>query len=120
MRLTFFLLVVLLLCECARPTPAFQEVDWDVWKSDPDGCAGKRIAFVEPLQRQRDLFKSLSEMDIVKLMGKPDQNELYQRNQKFYSYFFQAGTECDHPHEGALRIIIRFNAMGLAKEITIE
>jgi hypothetical protein len=60
-------------------------------------------------------------MQIVKLLGKPDRNELFKRNQKFFLYFIDPAPECV-PGDSAVvqKLVIRFNAMGLAKEVAIE
>ncbi len=39
----------------------------------------------------------LNEMEIVDLLGKPDKQELYKRNQKFYRYYLQPGPACSAP-----------------------
>ncbi len=70
---------------------------------------------------------ALDEMAIVSLLGNPDQNELYKRNQKFYTYFLQPGPGCAAANAAPgdrdaapKKLVIRFNAMGLAKEIIVE
>lgn len=60
-------------------------------------------------------------MQIVELLGRPDRNELYKRNQKFYYYYLTPAPECaNYNANSSTRLAIRFNAMGLAKEIMIE
>ena len=34
---------------------------------------------------------------IISMLGKPDENELYKRNQKFYYYFIQSSKICSPP-----------------------
>ena len=69
---------------------------------------------------QKNDLLALSETDIITLLGKPDQNELYKRNQKFYKYYFQKGPGCADDSTASKSITFRFNAMGLAKEIVVE
>jgi hypothetical protein len=46
---------------------------------------------------------------------------LYKRNQKFYYYFITPGPACDSMERSTEeRLVIRFNAMGLANEILVE
>ncbi len=59
-------------------------------------------------------------MDIISILGKPDQNELYKRNQKFYYYFISPGPACKTPDSTAYKMILRFNAMGYAQLVSIE
>jgi len=116
-----FAIIFLTLCSCGPSLPHIEGLNETVWKSDKNGCAGERIKMMEAVLSQKDKFLALSELDIVDLLGKPDQQELYKRNQKFYYYFIKPSPECNpQSHEESLRLAIRFNAMGLAKEITTE
>ncbi|HEX6892106.1 MAG TPA: hypothetical protein VF141_15470, partial [Chryseolinea sp.] len=58
-------------------------IDVTTWKNDKKGCAGERLEMKEAILSQKDKLLALSELDIVDLLGKPDQEELYKRNQKF-------------------------------------
>src|SRR6478609_8997818 len=84
-----------LLCCCGNPAPDLEGVDTELWKSDKYGCLGKRKAFITLITNQKDKLKSLTEDDMIDLLGRPDQNELYSRNQKFYRYFLEPGPSCD-------------------------
>ena len=54
-------------------------------------------------------------------LGKPDQQEIYKRHEKFYYYFLDPSPDCDSVRENrSRRLIIRFNAVGLSKEINVE
>lgn len=73
------------------------------------------------IDREKEKLLALDEMKIVKLLGKPDRNELFTRNQKFYEYFLEPSPECGgNSTKVAKKLVIRFNAMGLAKEVAIE
>jgi len=114
-------IVVLALCvACGNHSKEITGVDWDAWKADKNGCLEKRHAARRELESQKEQLKSLSEMDIVNLMGRPDQTELYKRNQKFYTYFIAGGPGCPKSDTTTQKLIIRFNAMGLAKEVALE
>jgi hypothetical protein len=111
---------ILMLYSCGAPAPEWHNIDWEVWKNDKGGCLHKREQFLEPLIDQKDKLKRLSEMEIVGLLGKPDQNELYKRNQKFFYYWIGPGTTCKESSDSSRRLSIRFNAVGKAKEIFID
>jgi len=104
---------------CGKPLPDLAPIDVAQWKEDKGGCKQKRIAFLQELRTQKDELKGLSEKDIIKLLGRPDHNELYKRNQKFYHYDISPGKNCRHQPAGE-QLIIRFTAMGYAREISIE
>lgn len=59
-------------------------------------------------------------MDLVDLLGRPDENQLLDRNQKFFKYYLEPGPNCDNPKVDAKKLVLRFNAMGLAKEVMIR
>jgi outer membrane protein assembly factor BamE (lipoprotein component of BamABCDE complex) len=119
MRGVSFVLLFALLA-CSKPVEELTDIDWDVWKEDRNGCQLKRLEYLSPIRDQLERLKRRSEMDIVKLMGRPDETELYKRNQKFYTYFLAGSPACDAADSVTSRLVIRFNAMGLAKEVAIE
>ena len=114
-------LTFLILASCSRSIPDIDGVDITAWRNDKNGCAGERAKKTDTLLSQKDKLLALSELDIVDLLGKPDEQELYKRNQKFYYYFLKPSGDCDvTSQEQSLRLVIRFNAMGLANEIGTE
>ena len=115
-----FISLFLLLLACDKPLPDLQGIDLQAWKDDKNACAGKRQSMVKAIDAERKKLLSLTELQVVSLLGKPDQNELYKRNQKFYTYFLEPSPACAQPSADARKLIVRFNAMGLAKEVTIE
>lgn len=113
--------LAVILSSCGKSLPVLDGIDQLSWKNDKNACAGKRLEMIEGIQTQKEKLLALSELEIVELLGKPDQNELYKRNQKFYYYFVQPSKECDSSNaDHPTRLVIRFNAMGLAKEISVE
>lgn len=72
------------------------------------------------MSKEKNKLLALDEMQIVKLLGKPDRNELFIRNQKFFYYFIEPSDNCNGQIKSTKKLSIRFNAMGLAKEVTIE
>jgi hypothetical protein len=110
-----------ILSSCGRSLPDIDGMDEVQWKNDKNGCAGIRAIMADTLLSQKEKLLSLSELGIVDVLGKPDQQELYKRNQKFYYYFIKPSPDCNLPSRAnSLRLVIRFNAMGLAKEIVTE
>ncbi|MBL7856523.1 MAG: hypothetical protein JNM57_02450 [Cyclobacteriaceae bacterium] len=114
------ILFILLLSACGKSLPELDGVDKQAWINDKNACNGTRTAMLDTLRFQKEKLLALSEIQVVELLGRPDQNELSKRNQKFYYYFIQPAKDCSTPKPEALRLVIRFNAIGLAKEITVE
>lgn len=101
--------------------PELTDIDLAQWRTDKNGCGTYRSENIKSIQSQKDKLLALKEMQIVDLLGRPDRNELYKRNQKFYYYYLTAAPECaNYDASNSMRLAIRFNAMGLAKEIMIE
>lgn len=119
--LSFTTITLLITFSCGKPLPTLDQVDLDVWKDDKEACAGKRASMSTALQAQSEKLLALSESEIIDLLGKPDEAELYKRNQKFYYYFVDPSKTCpESATSGSRKLVIRFNATGLAKEVAIE
>ena len=114
------IVVIVVLSSCGRDLPELKGIELERWQADESGCTGIREQATETLQAQKYLLLGLSEMQIVNLLGKPDHNELFKRNQKFYFYFLQPGKDCPNQVQDPKYLKIRFNAMGLAKEVSID
>jgi hypothetical protein len=115
----FSLLFVLF--ACGSSSPEIKGFDRDAWKNDQNGCASKRLQLSDAVLATKEKLLGLGEIDIVSVLGNPDQQELYSRNQKFYRYYLEpngkcAGVQSAHPK----MLVVRFNAVGLAKEINLE
>lgn len=112
--------LILMLAACSSSVPQLDGVDWDIWQSDKSGCSYKRTAFADTLDFQKEVLLTHTEVEIIRLLGRPDQNELFARNQKFYTYFFDPGPDCSTPSSDAKKLIIRFNAIGIAQNVEVR
>ena len=121
MNINSIVLILLFCVSCDKPLPSLEGIDLQRWKEDRNACHNFRILMREAIDKEKNKLLALDQMQIVELLGRPDQNELYKRNQKFFYYFIQPSGLCSGDYEtNAARLIIRFNAMGLAKEVSIE
>jgi outer membrane protein assembly factor BamE (lipoprotein component of BamABCDE complex) len=114
-RSPLFFVLVLISCNSA---PTLENFDSDVWASDRYGCRDLRGKYYSSLKLQKSKLLGLNEMEVVQVLGKPDQNELFTRNQKFYYYFLEPSEKCADTSPSAKRLVLRFNAVGLLKEIS--
>ena len=115
-----FTILALLLISCGKPLPTLDTVNVMDWKNDKFGCNGSRLAMKAAMTTQKDKLLSLTETDLIELIGKADETELYKRSEKFYKYYFNGGPSCTKDSIRTSTMIIRFNAMNLAKEVVIE
>jgi hypothetical protein len=112
---------VLVFFSCDKPLPTLEGIDLDSWQEDKNACNKDRAPMREAIDREKEKLLSLDQMQIVALLGRPDQNELLKRNQKFFYYFLDPAPACPSARDStAEKLVIRFNAMGLAKEVSIE
>ena len=92
------------------------------WKSDRNGCKNIRQDDAKLILESKDKVLGQTEHAILKLMGRPDKNELYTRQQKFYIYYIDPGPLCDETMstmDSARYLSIRFNATGVVNEVFI-
>jgi len=118
---SLFLFLSLFLFSCGKPLPELTGVNKASWMADRGACSGSRAGMVEAVRTNTPKLLALSEVDLVSLLGRPDEEELYKRNQKFYYYYLQPSAKCGKSvSSNPLRLVIRFNAVGLAKEASVE
>ena len=112
---------LLFLFSCGKSLPSFEGIDLQAWKDDKQACQGTRTSMMNAMETQSKKLLSLSQQEVISLLGKPDENELYKRNQKFFYYFVQPSATCSNSNtQNPKKLVIRFNAVGLAKEVSIE
>jgi hypothetical protein len=109
-----------LFSSCGKSIPELKGINQEEWKQDRGGCSGIRTQMLDTIQSQKNNLLRLNELDIVNLLGKPDENELLKRNQKIYRFFLTPSASCANHENEPVKLVIRFNAMGLAKEVSIE
>ena len=114
------LFLLLIMIGCGKSLPELNGVNLAAWKEDRLACNGQRTAMMEAMILEKDKLKALSELNLVKLLGRPDENQLLDRNQKIYTYYLEPGPDCDAPQPDARKLVLRINAMGRAKETLIK
>ena len=121
-KFTISVIIILLSISCGTKHQEFSGVDLEQWRADRQGCDGARMTSKDTFSVQRDKLLALSESEVVSVLGTPDLQELSKRNQKFYYYYLEPHGECATADSTIkpLRVAIRFNAVGLAKEVRIE
>jgi hypothetical protein len=118
-KISFFLIGIALLTACGvKPSLGFNT---DLWKSDKDGCKLERLKLYRILMDNQEELLDMNTRQIVKLLGVPERNQLYKRNQKFFIYNISPSGQCDTVYDGTpLYLFIHFNAVGVSQEIFIQ
>lgn len=117
----FYLVVLFFFSACTNQQPAIDNFNQEIWQSDKQGCKDLRGDLYKVLLENQDVLLGLNESEVIEYLGKPDQTELYSRNQKFFYYLIGPGSECGDAYENRdpSKLIFRFNATGLLSEITL-
>lgn len=121
-KFTYTVIILLLSISCATKPTDFEGINMELWRSDRKACNQIRTQSKDAFAAQKDRLLALSETQVVEQLGSPDIQQLSKRNQKFYYYYLEPHGECamEDSSTRPLRVAIRFNAMGLAKEVRIE
>ncbi|MGD1839896.1 MAG: hypothetical protein ACFB0B_03230 [Thermonemataceae bacterium] len=116
-RISWILLLALLAC---KELPDLKDFDEESWQADKMGCNAQRLAAIESFRMNKEAMMGLSQKQIMQLLGKPDEQNLYRRNQKFYVYYLRSST-CEGVSKTAERAVsIRFSAIDNVTEINID
>jgi len=117
MRYLFIGLV--LIFGCNSNVEDLKNFNEQTWMADSNGCEGQRLEMIDELVQVQEQLRGLSQTELTKLLGKPDRHELYKRSQKLFYYQISPGKACSADTEENVYLSIRFNAMGLSKEVII-
>lgn len=118
-------LILLFLGACSNPNAITdQEFDRKAWQLDRNGCTQTRSTMLDNLENIKPKLQGLDEINLRKVLGKPDFAELYSRNQKFYTYYIDASEKCEattqNLQRGERRLVqIRFDAINAVNEIVV-
>lgn len=110
----------LLMTGC-RKEVKLENVDATSWAQDKNGCNGYRKENIATLMQQKDKILGLNQIELNKVLGKPDKVALYKRSQRFYVYYLN-GYACsgDSIMKQLTSMQIRLSAMDIANEIFIQ
>ena len=115
------LFIIFLLASCTHK-PELNGLNVALFKKDRGGCNGDRVKQIAWLKSNKMTWKGVSSNDVEDILGKPDIQQLADRNQEYYIYFLEKGEQCEkmtNPSR-AKSMAFRFSAIGLATEITFQ
>ena len=122
MKIFSVLFIVFLISGCSPAPDQFGKLDLKKWRSDRGGCNGVRATLLPDFKAETQNLKGKTANTIGDLLGRPDINQIADRNQKFYIYFLEKGPQCDQAgiKSNSRSVAIRMSAIGLATEITFQ
>lgn len=97
-------------------------IDTKIFKEDRGGCKDERMVYQKALEKNKDLFLTHTENEILATIGRYDFQVLERKNQKVFVYFLESGPHCEQiqNESDAMTMAIYFNATSLAKEVTFQ
>lgn len=122
MRYIKYFTVISIFCFSCTKQPKLEGINLEKWRADKGGCLGERTQTIEQLKSLKEEIKGVSSNDLDDYLGKPDVQQLADRNQEYYVYFLEKGVHCEtlqKPSE-ARSMAVRFSAMGMATEVTFQ
>ncbi|MFM1934057.1 MAG: hypothetical protein RL360_937 [Bacteroidota bacterium] len=119
--LTTFGLLLVLFTACTNQ-PDLNGFDVEAFKKDRGACLGTREKQIDWLKTHKMTWKGVSSNDLEDILGKPDIQQLADRNQEYYVYFLEKGEQCENIKNPSMArtMAFRFSAMGLTTEITFQ
>lgn len=106
-----------------KESPRFANFDSEKWKNDRMACKNERKELIPILKDRGDELKGLDIVQIQRIFGTPDVNQLYKRNQRFYIYFYEMGLQCEERSKVGLEqskvLKIRFSALDTVTEVVV-
>ena len=106
-----------------KKAPEIKGMNYSLWKNDKYGCKFDRENLVDLIISNRDKFLKYNQNQIINILGKPENQTLYERGQKFFYYYIKYHPECDKknalPEEEQIKLEIRFDALNRSKEIFV-
>ncbi len=111
---------ILLTISCTKKAE-LGDFDIEKWQSDPNGCNGVRTEMLDELLKVKPNLLGLYQKSIIKALGQPESEELYERSQTYYFYAIDPSEKCGIVIREEPRILsIRFTALGIANEVDIR
>ena len=119
MKYLLFIFLTFLISACTHQ-PDLTGFDAEAFKKDRGGCEGQRAKQVAWLKAHKMELRGTTSNNMEDILGKPDIQQLADRNQEYYIYFLEPGPHCNQKTSQAKSIAFRFSAMGIATEITFQ
>lgn len=110
------------LVACSPAPDTLGRLDLKKWRRDRNSCKNERKELADDFKAEQKQLLGKFIDDVGELLGRPDIQQLGDRNTKFYVYFLEKGVQCDDiaKKSEAKKVILKFNAVGLLSEITYQ
>uniref|UniRef100_UPI004047B73B hypothetical protein n=1 Tax=Roseivirga sp. TaxID=1964215 RepID=UPI004047B73B len=96
------------------------DFDSERWVADRQGCNGNRVEMIDDVIKIKENLLGLYQKSVIKVLGKPEGEELYERSQTYWWYYIDPSGECANANENPRKLTIRYTALGIANQVDIE
>jgi len=105
-------IVLISICSCGKKIQ-LGSFNPTRWQGDFNGCDGNREIQLRFLNGLKKDFEGLSESQLISILGKPNKQELKERNCKSYYYFAAPGKQCimENKETKIPYVIVEMNAI---------
>ncbi|MEM6641634.1 MAG: hypothetical protein AAF616_01530 [Bacteroidota bacterium] len=104
-------IITLVLTTGCYKTLELEGFDKQKWTSHGNDCTNYRMEVVDHLLKNDSVLLESTQNEIESLLGRADEHELYERNQKFFHYRLSTPSNCAET-DAISFLSLRFNAMG--------
>ena len=117
-----FVVLLSSICLLSACTKKVDSGDFDVeaWLDDSKGCHGVRATMSEDLAELKPKLLGHYQKRIIKVLGDPEEQELYRRSQTYYIYYIDPAGDCPDAIQNPRKLEVRFTALGIANEVNIR
>ena len=121
-RALHFILIFSLASLTLSCTKKVDSGDFDIkaWQDDARGCNGVRADMGDDLLELKPKLLGHYQKRIIKVLGDPEEQELYRRSQTYYIYYIDPAGDCSDAIQNPRRLEVRFTALGIANEVNIR
>ena len=113
------MLAFLLISSCYQAAD-IENFDETAFQNDANACEGVRMEMREEVLKLPKALQGFTQYKIEATLGRADRQELSNRSQKYLIYYIEPGPECDNAEEEPFTMIVRFNSVGQANEISFQ
>lgn len=119
-HLLISLTIFTFLMSCGSEIKPLERFDNKAWKADKNGCQGKRAKLYNAILTQQKKIINHTQEEINHYLGMPDKNELMERGQKQFIYYFENGPDCPNKKRQPQAIYLRFSALNNLYEVSVQ
>ena len=88
------------------------------FQADINGCDGTRRVQIVYLDSIKDDFKGMWESQLLEILGRPNKQELDERNKKSYVYHFAPGKQCMFGTGEVRSVVVDFDGLNRVERIS--